>query len=880
MPITGSEQALMYCQSNVERCGASRTGYHSPKLCVSVGGVQRGYGKSVDAYKVDNVSITETSSGTPNRMSFSAHGFELTAGMEVIATLGSINSLRRLFGGVVLIANESNVDLVRTYKPECVDFSWLADGDPVYGHFTGSADTIATELMSTYAPADFTVRQVESGLATVTGGITFTGVKLSTALNRLAKRVGATQFIDYNKDLYFRVTPATDRTNPTAIVDGLDTLKAFAVSRDISQVANRVPFEGGGSDAMTEVSIGDTILPLTVAPDWWFGDVGGVVLTGPQKITYTARVEGGSGSVVGPGASPSSVPTLALAAGSGVTDGSHDVTVVFVTAAGRSLPSQVATITTGTVSAPSAAATAGTPSTGGSMNGGTHRYYPVFRTAAGSTTAGPVSNSVTAVAEVSAPVTTPQLSSDPAAGSLDVSAIYGYAYTFWDGGARETTLSPVATTTCAAPGSIAVKQSGAFPAPPSGFQRRWYRTEGGGATYKLMPYGQAFGQFATYTGDYWVDIKADSELGVTAPVANTTANGTCAVTGIPVSADGLVTHVDLYREFNSAGASTAKLAFSVTNGTTSGNDTLANSGLGATVPSSNTAAAGQIAASAIPIGGSGTTDRELYMSAAGGGARKRALALGDNSTTTGTITMSDATLAGELAEPGTDTSGLTQEAGQVLPGATTVLITGTAPFRSAGGWAFTGSQVIRYTSFSGSSLAGIPASGVGAILQPLPYNTVIAAAPCLIGIPASGDGSILYTIQKGDAVNLFVTVEDTDAQVALQAMLDADAPVVRECPPLQDRRLNRDEAIARATAFLTLRAYPGVRVGPYKSKDMNNRAGSEVSITLTSPATVNDTFKIQSVTINNFTPNLPPDYTVQASDELFSIEDLLAREPG
>lgn len=880
MPISGSQKALMHAQFGVMRFGASRFGYHSPRVAVSVGGVQRAYAKPTASHKIEGLTIQETNSETPNKASFQAVGWTPTTGMEVVVTLGSTNRLRRLFGGTVLTVNETNIGDIAVHQVECVDWSWALDEIPVYGHYTGSASDIAIQLMDEYAPTGFTTNQVETGLPTLTNGITFTGVKLTTALKRLAKRAGVRQFIDYRKDLYFRATKAAHWTNPTNIVVGLDTFKRFRISRDLSQVANKVPFIGGGANTLSEVAIGETILPLTDAPDWWYGDVGGVVISGPQRITYTARVAGGGGSLVGPGASPSSAPTLALAGGSGVTNGLHDVTVVFVTPSGRSLPSPVASITTGNVSAPMAAATAGTPSSGGSMNAGTHRYYPVFRTAAGSTTAGPVSNAATAIAEIPAPASFSGGPRTKASGALDLNATYKHVFTFWDGGARETTPSPVDTVFLSGTDNAVAIQISTLATPPTGFERRFYRSEGGGTLLKLLPYGQAAGQFSENDGFSLIDTVSDGALGVTAPSVNTTATGACAVTGIPVSAEPLVTHVDMYREFNSAGASTAKLAFSVTNGTTSGNDTLANASLGATVPSTNTAAAGQISATDIAIGPSGTTDRELYMSAAGGGARKRALAIANNTATTGTIVMSDATLAGEMAEPTVDTSGLDQPSGQVLPGATSILVAGTAPFRSAGGWAFTGTQVIRYTGFSGSSLTGIPASGIGSIQQALTYNTVIAAAPCLIGIPSSGAGSIIYAITKGEPVNLYVTVEDTDAQAGLQSLLSAAAPVVRELiPPLKDERVNREQAIARATAYLSLRAYPGVRVGPYLSKDVNNRVNLDVNITITAPAVVNDTFQIQSVTISNFTPNIMPDYQVTGSDELLSIEELLARDP-
>lgn len=889
MGLSGSDPALMYAQADVARAGATRFGYHSPKAFVSVGGEYRGYSSG---YNIKNLSVIDKRGASQASFDVIGNAWTPAPGMEVICTLGSKNRIKRLFGGTALTVAETNVGELRKSSVGCVDWNWLLDGEPIYGHFTGTADEIAIELMS-YAPAgmNFTTRQVETGLSTVTGGFTVTGVKLSEALKRLAKRASVpgavvTQFIDYNLDLYFRVTPSTALTNPTDIVVGLDSFKKFAVSRDLTQVINRVPFEGGGANALADVSVGETILPVVTAPDWWYGDVGGVVISGPQKITYTARVEGGGGSVVGPGVSPSNAPTAAVAAGSGVDSGSHVISFVWKTASGRTLPGATTTIVVGLVSPPSSAVTAGAPSNGAGLDAGDHRYYPVFRTPAGSTTAGSASNTVTAIAGVSAPVLPgsgffPEIQ-DSSVGVLLPGNTYIYKVGFRrNSDGAETTPSGASPTF--SPGSL--KYFAWFRlselSVPSGYSLVVYRQKNGSGNFQECTDMQsAMSNWGSGPEPSAYDNTADASLGASAPSVNGTFKGVCAVSGIPVSPSALVTHVDMYREFNGAGAATAKLAFSVSNGTTSGSDTTANSGLGATVPSSNTATANQIAVSGIAVGPSGTTEREVYMSPVGGGTRRLALTIANNTATTGTITMSDATLAGQLAEPSVDGSGLTQPSGQVLPGATSCVVAGTAPFLSAGGWAFTGTQQFRYTGFTGASLTGIPPSGAGSITQPINYNTTIAAAPCLIGVPSSGAGSILYTIPKGDSVNCFVTVEDEDAQVALQTLLSASAPVVRECPPLQDRRLKRDEALTRASAFLTARAYPSTSVGPYLSKDMNNGAGALVNISIAAPMSVNDEFQCQTVTINNFTNNLPPDYWVSASDEVFSVEDLLSREPG
>lgn len=838
---------------------------------------------------MQDLSITETRSATPNKLTFRALRWVPTYGMEVVATLGSRNRKRRMFGGTVLNVRESSSGQLRVFDAECVDWTWSLDNGPsVYGHYTGTYDAIARQLMSEYAPLDFTVQQVESGLPTVTGGITFTGVKLSKALQRLEKRargagINVTQFIDYNKDLYFRVTANPFRTSPRTITGSLDTLKSFQVLRDLSQVANRVPFEGGGANALTEVAIGETILPLTDAPDYWYGDVGGVVVSGPQKITYTARVVGGGGSVVGPGQAPTNAPTLALAAGSGVTSGAHSVTVVWKTASGRTRPGPAATITVGNIAAPSVTPVASAPSSGDGPNDGTHEYAMTFVTSSGETTAGPRVSRTTSSRTVSAPSGPPNV---VAPSTMDWTEEYVpgdslyYVVTYVIAGGGETTPTAASST-------VVAQQSTAFPG--SIFKScpiDWSNipVPSDAAVIAKRIYRNRNGSWVGYR-EMSVSITSDNDAGPVTAAGSPPGSNTAQVitrqvplSNLEVPTSPLVTSKKIYG--TAAGSSQLKFIASIAVGTTSYTVTMTDGSLGANVPTSNTATANQIALSGVAVGPSGTTEREIYMSPAGGGTRRKALTIANNTATTGTITISDATLAGEDAEPDADTSGLTQPAGQVLPGETSIIIAGTAPFRETGGWAFTGTQQIRYTAFSGSSLTGIPASGPGSIQQPINYNSTIAAAPCLIGIPSSGEGSIRYTIPKGEAVYLRVTVEDTDAQVALQTLLSAAAPVVRECAPLRDHRVKRDEAITRASAFLALRAYGSTSAGPFRTKDTNTTAGATMAVNVTSPAQVNDTFKVQSVTISNFTPNIPPDYVVQASDELFSIEDLLSGGEG
>jgi len=260
------------------------------------------------------------------------------------------------------------------------------------------------------------------------------------------------------------------------------------------------------------------------------------------------------------------------------------------------------------------------------------------------------------------------------------------------------------------------------------------------------------------------------------------------------------------------------------------------------------------------------TGRKFYMTVANdpGGTLKLVSTIANNTATTLTVSTADGSL-GAAAET-VDGSGLAQPSGQILPGETSILVAGTAPFQSDGGWALVGSQQIRYTAFSGSSLSGIPASGVGAVLAPISYNTTIFAAPQLTGC-----SWILYDIPKGEEINLYVVVNDTDAQTALAARLGANYGIKEE--PFQNRSLGLAELTARAQARLAqqINAQRTVRG---TTREKNCRAGRSASVTLTDLG-INDTFMIQQVTISNFQPAEFPDFACELSSAVFTYEDLL-----
>jgi hypothetical protein len=826
--------------------------------------------------RVSGLVIRDILNDAPNTCSLKVDGTAPQVDQALRVTLNE--GARVLFAGTLQTVDQSYEGKPNQLAWMCnaIDDTARANYRRPFGTWVSvSASTIADSLVADFAPS-LSDAGIEAGLPAVT--ITFDGSATFIAcFARLAEAIGGYCKVEDGVVYLF----LTDTSDPPDDIDSTPGRflhdPPIAASVDVSQLRTRIYGKGYGENVPTDVLAADTIVPLQDGTQ--FNPSGGQAITGTtpdgaqsQVIDYTGVDLGGEGTLVGPGAQPASAPVVSLAAGSGIESGVHGYAQVWVTAAGKSLPSPIASIDVGFVAAPLAAVIAGTPTAGGSMDAGSHRYYPVFRTAAGSTTAGPVSNAVTALAEQASPSVGGFTVSDKLGGSLDVGGAYRWKYSYVrNSDGAETLASPASNSFTFSnvgqlTGLINITSHGI--AAPAGYTLAWYRTDGGGSTYKNVTsfsYGDPFGSGSTF----FIDGSADGTLGAVEPVANTTKRATCPVTGIPVSPDSLVTHVDMYREFNAAGAGTAKLAFSVANGTTTGSDTVANSGLGATVPGSNTAAANQVTYARI-AGPTGTTSREYYRTVAAGSQLKLLATLGDNSTVTnGTDSTADGSLGANVHT--SDTSGLTQPQGQVNAGSTSLITASAGPFASGGGWvSLAGGQTVRYTGITLNTLTGIPASGPGSILTTVLYGSQAIPTPSLTGVTG-----LTLAMAKGSAVHIWVQRDDVTAQAAQAARAGSGDGVVEFT--IFDGRRGEASLIALCDANLALFAYPLVTVR-YATRDVKTKSGKTVHVALSSP-TINEDLTIQEVTIDqiDIAPGLSPRFTVTASNVRFSLEDTLRR---
>ena len=864
MALTGSQKAYRYALSNVARSGATRSGYVGGLVFVSVGGLPQ-------HVQIDSLEIVDELNETPNTCRFRIIGpTTVTTGLEVIITLGSMNG-QRLFAGHVLDVQQSywaKPVNVRT-DVQAVDYTWQFGFPKVTKKYAGlSATAIVQDLIATYAAANgFTGANVAAGLPTIPE-ITFTNEDLGEALSRTANRIGAYWYVDYFRDVHFFFTDTAQV--PSALVPTHPSLANVTRESDRSQALTRVYVEGRGSTLLSAVNIGDTILPLeavdmfAVSSDVFVkasfqGSEGGA-----QHLSFTGVQVGGGGTLIGPGISPAGAPALTMQAGTGLGSGTYAYAYSDVTAVGESLPSPVASLTVGSVAPPPAPTNVAVFASVFGPDVGTHRYALTFVTASGETTPSALSPVATTSLSSCSPPNITVLEAY-GGGSMNDENYFTYAATGIGNNGGETTYGGVRVIFL----GTGYTQVRVYFGGGVGLSAvKLYRSAAGGnPPYKYV---------GTFAGAFFDDKLSDAQLGAPTPATNTATYFARRVEVYPLAIGGpSVTGRKLYR--TAAGGSVLREVATLNNTVTLFSDTYADSdiALSPSPPTVNTAGGGvnQIALAGIAIGPPGTTARRIYRTVVNGTQLKLWTTLPENVTTTTVDGTPDGSLGANA--PTSDTSGFTQPDGQILAGATTILVAGTGGFLPTGGWAILGNgeQFVRYTGITGNSLTGVPSSGNGALRATVSYNSTITAAPMLTGIPASGVRSILQALSAGDEIYLVVQVDDATRQAQLAAAVGGTG--IRE-EWVQDRRLSIGEARARGNATLAERTLDQIRVS-YTSRDLLTRSGKDIVANLPAPTNLVGTFKIQHVVIHNFRPfpNQYPTFTVQASSSRFSFEDLL-----
>ena len=901
MGLSGNQKAIMYALGGLARGGATRGGYHSGLPYLSIGGAV------TDRVLVSGLSVRDILDETPNTCQLTVMDTAAPPpGAELVITLGSVNSGTRVFAGKILSEQQGYL----AQKPANVyhqlngiDYTWLLGQHLVIRQYTNqTVGFIATDLITSFAEGITAHHIAADAGAILIDAISFTNVALADALTQLCSRAGAYWYLDYFRDLHlFETEPTTVYPDPTPLTPAHPSLADLTVTQDLSQLVTRALVEGGGGTVLVDLQPGETILPLDTSG--WYQPGGGQVTSGAQRLTY-AGVSGGAGgigSLVGPGVTPSTLLGVTLALGAGVTIGLHDYAVSYLTAAGESLTGPRTTINvTGLLAPPAVAPTPTAQSGGAGPEAGAHYYATTFVTASGETA--PSAATWYMQNSIAAGTTAIPIQDDVTGFGLGdlrpgdtVALKYQYASAPLNAGGGVdppnatglglTAMSPPSAAYTIKVGSGGNGQGFRYTVPYSpdlNVKTLYVWISHNGAPYVIMAMGWSKGGWgygnAPGVGSVFLSYVSGSMGTITPPVSVNPIVGGVLVSGIAIGPAG-VTARKLYRSTTYTAAPLLLLATLADNTTTTYLDAKVDASLGATAPAVGTAAAAQVAVSGIALGPASVTGRRVYRTAAGGSQLKVLATLADNTTTTYLDALADASLGANA--PPSDTSGIQQPAGTVLAGSPSLLLAGiSAAFSATGGWAIVGNGevVIRYTGFSGNSLVGIPPTGVGSITTSISYGALCTAAPQLLGIPASGPGSIQYALHNGDEINLLVTVDDVNAQQALAALIGGSGILEAY---IQDRRIGYAEALARGQAMLEERSTVLVEVR-YTCRDPLTRSGATIHCAMPAPTNLAGDYKIQDVTIANFSakPGQPPTYTVQASSQRYSLDDLLRMARG
>lgn len=185
---------------------------------------------------------------------------------EIIITL---NDDTILFGGYVVSASYKNrvKEGGAVAAISCVDYTRLFDRNLVHQTYEDMTDSeIINSIVNDYcAGFGITTTNVVEGVTI--DQITFNYVQPSQAIRRICELTGRHWYIDYDKDIHY--FPLTQNSAPFNIDSDTSSYWGLKISKDASQIKNRVYVRGGTklSDFTTYTEVGDGEKTKFVLPD-------------------------------------------------------------------------------------------------------------------------------------------------------------------------------------------------------------------------------------------------------------------------------------------------------------------------------------------------------------------------------------------------------------------------------------------------------------------------------------------------------------------------------------------------------------------------------------------------------------------------------------
>lgn len=279
-----------------------------PAIAVQINGVDRTAAVELQSLVVRDVLRAR---GSTCEFRYRTHSGDLVSfprpegGNEIVVLLGS----DREFGGHMLVANfavwrNEFGNLAYDFACQCTDWTWELDKFLVYDKDSGSslryasqaAGTTVINIINNYTDGRFTTTGVETGLTAQPQE--FDVVKVSEALDVLARETGYSWRVNYSRDVQF-FTVATN-VAPIAVLNVDTDSRVYDVQGDygdVSTVKNPILLKDvqvRESAQLTEVFTGNgqsRFFPLAYMPSPRTADL--TVIVGNQ--TWVTRFDDQSG---------------------------------------------------------------------------------------------------------------------------------------------------------------------------------------------------------------------------------------------------------------------------------------------------------------------------------------------------------------------------------------------------------------------------------------------------------------------------------------------------------------------------------------------------------------------------------------------------------
>lgn len=281
--------AYYHARANVCRAGVTYAGLAHHVAVFRVGATDR-----TAACMVDGFSIVTALDGSPSTCTFVAEGFTPALGSDVTLTLGGA----LIWGGTLIAVRAVAQKLVANtafYQCQAIDWTWLMDRYAVVNAEIAprAANQAVAEILRTFTDGGFHTGYIPMELGSV-GPFSFTGVRVSEALRRIAAAVNA--FVRVRPDKAVDVFQTLPTSNALSIGNSSD-IRGVIYESSLAQVRTRTYYAGGGSQTTALVSPLQTTIPVEEC-SWYVG--GTQVLVESALITYAGvSAASGPGSLTG-----------------------------------------------------------------------------------------------------------------------------------------------------------------------------------------------------------------------------------------------------------------------------------------------------------------------------------------------------------------------------------------------------------------------------------------------------------------------------------------------------------------------------------------------------------------------------------------------------